>query len=138
MSVVLAAGAWFLGRVGAMLRLTAPGWLDPVKSWLSGTLAFLAAAAYFTIAWAVFGQTLGKAFMGLRVTAASGRRLGWSRSVLRFLGYLLSALPLYLGFIWILFDDRRLGWHDHIARTRVVYSRKRWTPVTPDVPAARR
>jgi uncharacterized RDD family membrane protein YckC len=137
-SIVLAASAWFLGRVGAMLRLTAPGWLDPVKSWLSGTLAFLAAASYFTVAWAAFGRTLGKAFMGLRVTTESGRRPSWPRSALRFLGYLVSALPLYLGFIWILFDGRRLGWHDRIATTRVVYSRKRWTPVTPKVPAARR
>ena len=137
-SVVLAASAWFLGRVGAMLRLTAPGWLDPVKSWLTGTIAFLAAAAYFTIGWATFGQTFGKAFMGLRVTTPAGGRPGVGRSALRFLGYLVSALPLYLGFVWILFDSRRLGWHDHIARTRVVYSRKRWTPVTPEVPAARR
>jgi len=138
-SVVLAASAWFLGRLGAMLRLTAPGWLDPVKSWLSGTIAFLAAAAYFTIGWAAFGQTFGKAFMGLRVTTPTGTRPGVGRSALRFLGYLVSALPLYLGFAWILFDSRRLGWHDHIARTRVVYySRKRWTPVTPEVPAARR
>jgi len=137
-SIVLAAAAWFLGRVGAMLRLTAPGWLDPVKSWLSGTIAFLAAAAYFTVGWAAFGRTFGKAFMGIRVTTQGGRRLGFGRSALRFLGYLVSALPLYLGFVWILFDGRRFGWHDHIAGTRVVYSRKRWTPVTPEVPAARR
>jgi uncharacterized RDD family membrane protein YckC len=137
-SVVLAAGAWFLGRVGAMLRLSAPGWLDPFTSWLAGTVAFLAAAAYFTIAWALFGQTLGKAAMGLHVTTSTGQRPSWPRSALRFLGYLVSALPLYLGFAWILVDDRRLGWHDHIARTRVVYTRKRWTPVTPEVPAARR
>ncbi|MFL5736920.1 MAG: RDD family protein [Actinomycetota bacterium] len=137
-SIVLAAGAWFFGRVGAMLRLSAPGWLDPAKSWLSGTIAFLAAAAYFTIGWAAFGQTFGKAFMGLRVATPTGERPGLPRAALRFVGYLISALPLYLGFVWILFDDRRLGWHDHIARTRVVYSRKRWTPVTPEVPAARR
>jgi uncharacterized RDD family membrane protein YckC len=30
---------------------------------------------------------------------------------------------LYLGFIWILFDDRRQGWHDKIADTLVVEAR---------------
>lgn len=30
---------------------------------------------------------------------------------------LLSALPLGLGFLWSLFDEDRLGWHDRITRT---------------------
>jgi len=29
----------------------------------------------------------------------------------------LSAIPLGLGFLWALFDDDRLGWHDRITRT---------------------
>lgn len=34
------------------------------------------------------------------------------------IGYiLLSALPLGLGFLWSLFDEDRLGWHDRITRT---------------------
>lgn len=35
----------------------------------------------------------------------------------RIAGLLLSALPLGLGFLWALFDDDRLAWHDRMSRT---------------------
>jgi uncharacterized RDD family membrane protein YckC len=36
---------------------------------------------------------------------------------LRIAAMLLSALPLGLGFLWILFDEDSLGWHDRITQT---------------------
>ena len=36
------------------------------------------------------------------------------------IGKSASALVLYLGFIWILFDLNLPGWHDKIARSYVV------------------
>jgi uncharacterized RDD family membrane protein YckC len=74
------------------------------------------------------GRTPGKAFMGLRVLTIDGRRLSVRRALLRLAGYLLSALPLYTGFLWVLADDRRQAWHDKLARTYVVYT---W-PARPD------
>jgi uncharacterized RDD family membrane protein YckC len=38
-------------------------------------------------------------------------------------GYLLSALPFYLGFLWILGPERR-GFHDRLAGTEVIYARR--------------
>jgi len=35
-------------------------------------------------------------------------------------GYLISALIFYLGFIWIAFDRKKQGWHDKIAGTCVI------------------
>ena len=32
----------------------------------------------------------------------------------------LSSLPLFLGFLWIVFDSRKQGWHDKLAGTVVV------------------
>jgi hypothetical protein len=40
--------------------------------------------------------------------------------VLRYVGYLVSGIVMSLGFIWILFDRKRQGWHDKLARTYVV------------------
>jgi uncharacterized RDD family membrane protein YckC len=34
----------------------------------------------------------------------------------------LSALPLFAGFLWVLIDDERRGWHDRFAGTQVVYA----------------
>jgi uncharacterized RDD family membrane protein YckC len=60
--------------------------------------------------------------MGLLVVKTSGSRLGLGGALVRWLGYWLSAI-LFLGFLWILVDGRRQGWHDKLARTLVVYSR---------------
>jgi uncharacterized RDD family membrane protein YckC len=35
----------------------------------------------------------------------------------RIAALLLSALPLGLGFLWAIFDEDSLGWHDRITRT---------------------
>jgi uncharacterized RDD family membrane protein YckC len=36
------------------------------------------------------------------------------------LGYYLALLPLGAGFLWVMIDKKRRGWHDHIAGTIVV------------------
>ena len=42
--------------------------------------------------------------------------------ILRLIGYIISAIPLSLGFLWIAIDGRRQGWHDKFARTYVIPS----------------
>jgi uncharacterized RDD family membrane protein YckC len=76
---------------------------------------------YFIFFWVISGFTPGKALLGLRVVRSDGRPVNLGRAVLRLIAYLIAALPLFLGFIWILFDNRRQGWHDKIARTYVIY-----------------
>lgn len=71
--------------------------------------------------WVVLGQTPGKLLMGVRISQVTGKPLTIRRALLRYLGYLLSAIPLGLGFLWVLMDDRRQGWHDKLAGTYVVY-----------------
>ena len=39
----------------------------------------------------------------------------------RYFAYLLSFLPLGLGFLWIAFDSKKQGWHDKLAGTAVIY-----------------
>lgn len=64
--------------------------------------------------------TVGKRWMGLRVTDAQGERLGFLRSSGRHAGKYLSALPFFLGFIMALFSSRGLALHDRLAATRVI------------------
>jgi len=40
--------------------------------------------------------------------------------LLRFLGYMVVSFTLGIGFIWIIFDRRKQGWHDKMANTVVV------------------
>ncbi|PIP08224.1 MAG: hypothetical protein COX51_04865, partial [Syntrophobacteraceae bacterium CG23_combo_of_CG06-09_8_20_14_all_50_8] len=39
---------------------------------------------------------------------------------LRWIGYFISALPLYIGFLWVAFDGKKQGWHDKLAGTVVI------------------
>ncbi len=71
--------------------------------------------------WVMFGQTPGKLLMGLHVVRTNGRPLTVGSALLRYVGYWLSAIPLGLGFLWVLVDDKRQGWHDKVADTRVTY-----------------
>jgi len=92
-----------------------------------GKLLFVSApvivSLYNVIFWWLRGQTPGKWLLGLRIVALGGGKVGLGRAVIRFVGYLLSALPFYLGFLWILGPERR-GFHDRLAGTEVVYTRR--------------
>ncbi len=78
---------------------------------------------YNIVFWWLRGQTPGKWLLGLRVVRLGGGKLGLGQAALRFAGYLLSALPFYLGFLWIVGSERR-GLHDRLAGTEVVYTRR--------------
>ena len=42
--------------------------------------------------------------------------------VVRVIGFYISMAVFFLGFLWILIDSGRRGWHDKLARTKVIYT----------------
>lgn len=65
--------------------------------------------------------TPGKRVLGLRIVdARTGGHAPHAHLVLRYVGYLLSALPLGLGYFWMLWDPRRQTWHDKLGQTLVI------------------
>jgi uncharacterized RDD family membrane protein YckC len=83
-------------------------------------LVALLQMVYFVCFWSLLGQTPGKILLGLRIVRTDGRRIGAGRALLRYFGYWISAVPLGLGFLWVLIDRRRRAWHDHLADTEVL------------------
>jgi uncharacterized RDD family membrane protein YckC len=84
-------------------------------------LTFLISIGYFPFFWARGGQTPGMRAFHLRVVRdRDGGPIGGGTAILRLIGYWISGAVFYLGFIWILIDSRRRGWHDLIAGTVVV------------------
>ncbi|RPI83927.1 MAG: RDD family protein [Chloroflexi bacterium] len=88
-------------------------------------VSLLIIMAYFMYFWALLGYTPGKLLLGLKIVRRDGSKLTLGRSFLRFIGYWVSAVPLFLGFIWIIFDRKRLSWHDRLAGTQVIYDRSK-------------
>lgn len=64
--------------------------------------------------------TIGKRWMGIKVTDARGERVSFLRSTARYGAKYLSALPCFLGFIMALFSEHGLALHDRLTDTRVV------------------
>lgn len=76
---------------------------------------------YYILLTAAFGATLGKMALGIVVVDESGQKAGFFKVLIReTIGKIVSAFILFLGFIWILFDGKRQGWHDKIGGTFVV------------------
>ncbi len=92
--------------------------------WIYYLMALLLDMIYFTWFHGSVGQTPGKMLLGLRVVQATGEPMTFGLAFLRWAGYLVSKLAVYLGFIWIAFDRRKQGWHDKIAGTVVVTVKK--------------
>ena len=84
------------------------------------TLWFTLGSLYLVGFWSLAGQTPGMRFVGIRLDVESrGLRLG--RSVKRLIGMALAAIPFGLGFLGILFDERRRAWDDRLSGVDVVY-----------------
>ena len=73
------------------------------------------------------GQSPGKKLVGVKIVRVDGQALGFGGMVVReVVGKMIpGVIPLLnmvwlLSYVWILFDNKRQGWHDKIAGTVVV------------------
>ena len=90
---------------------------------VAGAGAWVAALAVYLLSfWALVGQTPGMRFLGIRLDAGGG--IGLRRALRRLLGGVLAAIPLLLGFLGVVLNERRRGWQDRIAGTDVLYVRE--------------
>jgi uncharacterized RDD family membrane protein YckC len=93
-----------------------------------GTVAWLALGGLYLVAfWSLAGQTPGMRFFGIRL-GVQGRGLPLRVSLRRLLGLVLATLPLGLGFLGVLFDERRRGWQDRLAGVDVLYEARQPSP----------
>ncbi|MGD6818285.1 RDD family protein [Metabacillus sp. 113a] len=66
--------------------------------------------------------TIGKKLLGLKIVNENGGRLTPGAAILRYVGQIISAIILYIGFIMAGFTDRKRALHDMLARSYVVKS----------------
>jgi uncharacterized RDD family membrane protein YckC len=104
----------------------APGETDPAETigiFTGYVVYFLVAVAYQWIGNA-FGGTFGKRAFGILVVSADdGEQIGLGRAFLRFLVYIVGYSALYLGLLWMLWDDKKQTWHDKAANSIVIKKR---------------
>ena len=67
------------------------------------------------------GQTPGKTMLSIRIISIDNAQpIGYQRGLIRALARIISTIPFYLGYIWMLWDPQRQTWHDKFARSIVV------------------
>jgi len=98
------------------------------------TRDFIQISAYYAIilaCWVRFHTTPGKLLLGVKVVdAQTGETPTNPQWVRRIIGYFIETLPIFLGFITILFSRKKQGFHDKLAGTVVLkdysFYRRTW------------
>ena len=125
-AAILGGAVFFAGAILQTFQLSQALGLRSLTGELAAAIGGASGAVlsmvYDVGCWILAGQTPGKRIMGLLVVRTNGQRLKLGSALLRWLGYWVSGI-LFLGFLWILVDGKRQGFHDKLARTWVVYSR---------------
>jgi uncharacterized RDD family membrane protein YckC len=115
--------ALLLFSYGGMLALfTALGGrlgFNKLDAIVTGATLALFYAQYFALFTIFGGSTPGMMLRRIRVVSFDGavptsRQMAW-----RSFGYLISAGTCFLGFLWALWDEDHLCWHDRISQTYV-------------------
>ena len=88
---------------------------------ISALLIIAVSILYFPYFWVQSGQTPGMSVMKIKVVRdADGGPITWGPAILRWIGFWISTVVFYIGFIWIFVDKRRRGWMDLLGGTVVV------------------
>jgi len=80
---------------------------------------FILLAIYFLLFMLSASQTPGMKNKKLWVVTKEGQPLNPQHACMRGLGYLISILPVMLGFLWALIDPEHLTWADKVSGTYV-------------------
>jgi uncharacterized RDD family membrane protein YckC len=114
----------------ALSLFNVPSSIDTALAVIGAVVFVVWAAGYFVTFWSTTGQTPGARVMRFRVLAPAAQHghIGPRRALLRLLGMVLAAILLLAGYFMVLFDDRRRGLHDRLARTVVIDAPDTETP----------
>ena len=85
-------------------------------------VGFLVAISYYSyFEGGPRGQTPGKRLLGIRVVDfGTGGPIGYGRAAIRYVTSIVSAIVIYIGYLWMLWDREKQCWHDKTANSVVV------------------
>ncbi len=92
--------------------------VEPAFQAIAGCVYVIWIALYFVGFWSLTGQTPGARIMQIRLVTASRQRVHPARALVRWVGMNLAMLPLFAGYLPILFGRR--GFPDWLAHTLVL------------------
>ena len=129
-------GASIVDSIAVMLIIYPILYLIYGKQYLSsdifiqGPLDFIISYVFPVLAtilfWFYKSATPGKIALSIKIVdAKTGNKPTVSQYIIRYIGYYVSMIPFFLGFLWILWDDKKQGWHDKMAGTVVISAKRK-------------
>ena len=95
--------------------------LDPVVQLGFNIFGFVIGISYFVLMeCSKFQGTIGKMVLGIKVTDLEGNQIGFAKAFGRYLGKILSAIIVGIGFLMVAFTERKQGLHDSMSGCLVV------------------
>jgi uncharacterized RDD family membrane protein YckC len=105
---------------GFLMLFNSLGWqftLSKLTAVVYTTTFAMVYVQYFALFTIFGGTTPGMMLRNLQVTSFSGEPPTPRQMLLRSMGYMLSAGTFFLGFLWSMWDEDELTWHDRLSRT---------------------
>lgn len=114
MAIIVPILTWIYGVTYWQGESLVHGFWDVVLNYLAPAMAVVAF-------WIYKSATPGKMMTKITIVdAETGEQPSTRQFIVRYLGYYVSMIPLFLGMIWVGLDKRKQGWHDKLAGTVVV------------------
>lgn len=108
------AGAFIDGLIVGVI----PGMV--FKDGTGNILGFLLGLGYSVWMLGNYGQTVGMMILKIKILKESSGKVTYQDAILRYFASILSAIALFVGYFWMIWDEKKQTWHDKIAKTVVV------------------
>lgn len=90
---------------------------DPFKI----IVAYVLPVIIVLLFWNYKSATPGKMFLKIKIVDASTfEKPNKKQFIIRYLGYIVSLIPIFLGYLWMLWDKNNQTWHDKMSNTVLV------------------
>jgi uncharacterized RDD family membrane protein YckC len=118
-SAVMGAAGSSIKSTGAQAGTSV---ITGIVTMVGGLIQMVLSVAYYVYFTGKSGQTLGKKALNIRVVNPdTALPPGYGYAALReIIGKTVSSLIFCLGYLWMLWDDKKQTWHDKIAHTVVI------------------
>lgn len=101
------------------------GFIPPGREWETLTQLIIVnviSGIYYILFWYRLQATPGMLVIKSRIYDADhGTSPTLKQSTTRFISCILSTIPFLQGFFWVIFDKRKQGFHDKIAKTIIAF-----------------
>lgn len=87
---------------------------------LASLFTMFSSFLYYTYFHARSGQTPGKKILRIKVVSTDGSPISTGQAIGRWFSYIISGAIIYIGYLWVLIDQKNQAWHDKITGTYVI------------------